>query len=127
MAPTTNFSSGPVLENFSHELDMSNWKPDRTARIKNSNLYLWIVPAQVEGSLQLVDPAFADKPGSGEHANSCAKILAQAHRRSAALSSSLARGQAPVDSAIRPAFLFRKCGMTSAAKSCSMRLVRSLP
>ena len=89
-APTSTSAPAPCLsQNLSHEFDMSNWKPDRTARIKNSNLYLWIVPAQVEGSWQLFDPAFADKPGSGgtckflrEYPGASAPTVRGAKRRS---------------------------------------------
>jgi hypothetical protein len=61
LRPRIYLEPKPGTRVVSHEFDMGNWKPERTARVKNSNLYLWIVPAQVEGTWQLVDPALADK------------------------------------------------------------------
>jgi SAM-dependent methyltransferase len=33
----------------SHEFDMGDWRPDQRQRIGNANIYLWVVPARLQG------------------------------------------------------------------------------
>ena len=69
LLPDVNFRLRPRLlleprpgtRIVSHEFDLGDWKPDRTLKIKSSTLYLWIVPAQVEGRWQLADPGLDEK------------------------------------------------------------------
>lgn len=42
----------------SHAFDMDEWEPDQQDTVEGKTVYLWIVPAQVEGSWKLQD----DKP-----------------------------------------------------------------
>ncbi len=39
----------PGARVVSHDFDMGEWRPDERQRIGTSNIYLWRVPAQVEG------------------------------------------------------------------------------
>lgn len=39
----------PGTRVVSHAFDMEDWKPDEEAEADGSNVYLWIVPAQVQG------------------------------------------------------------------------------
>lgn len=39
----------PGTRVVSHAFDMEDWKPDEEALVDGSNVYLWIVPAQVQG------------------------------------------------------------------------------
>jgi SAM-dependent methyltransferase len=50
----------PGTRVVSHAFDMGDWKPDRTAYV-HSKVYLWTVPAQVQGRWRLE----ADLPGVG--------------------------------------------------------------
>lgn len=40
----------PGTRVVSHRFDMGDWEPDETARIDMRGVYLWIVPAQVDGT-----------------------------------------------------------------------------
>lgn len=39
----------PGTRVVSHAFDMGNWKPDRAANVADKRIYMWIVPAPVEG------------------------------------------------------------------------------
>lgn len=45
----------PGARVVSHAFDMGDWPPDATARVGGPHLYLWIVPARVEGRWRLTD------------------------------------------------------------------------
>ena len=51
----------PGTRVVSHEFDMGDWRADRTVKIKDATLFLWIVPAQVEGLWQLADDAISEE------------------------------------------------------------------
>lgn len=42
----------PGTRVVSHAFDMREWQPDQKAQVSGSNVYLWIVPATVEGAWQ---------------------------------------------------------------------------
>lgn len=42
----------PGTRVVSHAFDMNDWQPDRKAQVSGSYVYLWIVPAPVEGTWQ---------------------------------------------------------------------------
>jgi SAM-dependent methyltransferase len=39
----------PGTRVVSHDFDMGDWRPDQRRRIGTANVYLWIVPARIEG------------------------------------------------------------------------------
>ncbi len=43
----------PGTRIVSHAFDMGDWRPDQEDQVGGSRIYLWIVPAQVEGSWRL--------------------------------------------------------------------------
>ncbi|MCP1727048.1 SAM-dependent methyltransferase [Natronospira proteinivora] len=43
----------PGTRVVSHEFDMGDWPPDQTQTVRNRPLYLWVIPADVEGRWQL--------------------------------------------------------------------------
>lgn len=43
----------PGTRVVSHAFDMEDWKPDEEAVVDGSNVYLWIVPARVQGRWQV--------------------------------------------------------------------------
>lgn len=43
----------PGARVVSHDFNMGDWRADRTQRIGNATVYLWIVPAQVDGRWQM--------------------------------------------------------------------------
>ncbi|MDP8993664.1 MAG: class I SAM-dependent methyltransferase, partial [Pseudomonadota bacterium] len=46
----------PGARVVSHAFDMGDWRPDRTAEVEGAKVFLWIVPARVEGRWTLTDP-----------------------------------------------------------------------
>jgi len=47
----------PGTRVVSHEFDMAEWRPDRRLRAGTANVYLWTVPARIEGRWTLTDGA----------------------------------------------------------------------
>ena len=45
----------PGTRVVSHAYDMGEWRPDRRLRVGTANVYLWIVPARIEGRWLLAD------------------------------------------------------------------------
>lgn len=43
----------PGTRLVSHEFDMREWRPDRTVEVGGSTMYLWVIPARVEGTWAL--------------------------------------------------------------------------
>lgn len=43
----------PGTRVVSHDFSMGEWEPDETAIVNGSNVYMWIVPAQVSGNWQV--------------------------------------------------------------------------
>jgi len=64
LLPKVNLQLRPILLRdlrpgtrvVSHEFSMDDWRPDRSVREKDSNIYLWIVPAQVTGTWTWTPP-----------------------------------------------------------------------
>jgi SAM-dependent methyltransferase len=67
----------PGTRVVSHQFDMGDWKPERTERLSHRSVYLWTVPARVEGRWRLsrngspnigfeLKQRFADIDGSAE-------------------------------------------------------------
>jgi SAM-dependent methyltransferase len=58
LLPKVNLQLRPILLRdlkpgtrvVSHEFSMDDWQPDSSVREKDSNIYLWIIPAQVSGT-----------------------------------------------------------------------------
>lgn len=46
----------PGARVVSHAFDMGDWRPDVAARVGGAKLYLWRVPARIEGDWRLVEP-----------------------------------------------------------------------
>ncbi|HEX8192406.1 MAG TPA: class I SAM-dependent methyltransferase [Allosphingosinicella sp.] len=44
----------PGARVVSHAFDMADWRPDAATRVGGSRLYLWVVPARVEGRWRMV-------------------------------------------------------------------------
>lgn len=61
----------PGARVVSHAFDMGDWRPDAAARVGGSRLYLWIVPARVEGRWQVVR----------ENGGRAELVLRQTHQR----------------------------------------------
>jgi hypothetical protein len=51
----------PGTRVVSHAFDMGDWNPERTEVVEGKTVYLWTVPAKVEGKWQV-----ADKGGNGQ-------------------------------------------------------------
>jgi hypothetical protein len=47
----------PGTRVVSHDYDMGEWRPDRRERVGSANIYLWIVPARVDGRWTLTATA----------------------------------------------------------------------
>jgi hypothetical protein len=47
----------PGTRVVSHDFDMGEWKPDRTATLGNDTIYLWFVPAAVQGTWSFTMPS----------------------------------------------------------------------
>ena len=45
----------PGTRVVSHDFDMGDWRPDQRRRVGTANVYLWIVPARIEGRWTLTD------------------------------------------------------------------------
>lgn len=45
----------PGTRVVSHDFDMGEWRPDRRQRVGAATLYLWLIPARVEGRWTLTD------------------------------------------------------------------------
>src|SRR4030095_2068420 len=58
LLPQVNLQLRPILLRdlkpgtrvVSHEFSMDDWPPDRSVHKEDSNIYLWIIPAQVTGT-----------------------------------------------------------------------------
>jgi SAM-dependent methyltransferase len=69
LLPKVNLQLRPILLRdlrpgtrvVSHEFSMDDWRPDRSVHKEHSNIYLWIIPAQVAG-LWAWTPPGATKP-----------------------------------------------------------------
>jgi SAM-dependent methyltransferase len=69
LLPKVNLQLRPILLRdlrpgtrvVSHEFSMDDWQPDHSVREKDSNIYLWIIPAQVTGTWAWTPPG-ATKP-----------------------------------------------------------------
>jgi hypothetical protein len=64
LLPRVNLQLRPILLRdlrpgtrvVSHDFDMDDWVPDRTITVEGTNLYLWIIPAQVAGTWTWTSP-----------------------------------------------------------------------
>jgi SAM-dependent methyltransferase len=64
LLPKVNLQLRPILLRdlrpgarvVSHEFSMGDWQPDHSVREKDSNIYLWIIPAQVTGTWAWTPP-----------------------------------------------------------------------
>jgi len=45
----------PGARVVSHDFDMGDWRYDQRRRVGNANVFLWTIPAQVEGNWSLAD------------------------------------------------------------------------
>ncbi|MEW6299302.1 MAG: class I SAM-dependent methyltransferase [Thermodesulfobacteriota bacterium] len=68
LLPTVNLKLRPVLLHalrpgarvVSHEFHMDDWRPDRTVRVDDHKVYLWVIPAQVAGDWVSTQPCAPD-------------------------------------------------------------------
>lgn len=71
LRPTILKELAPGTRIVSHAFDMGGWQPDQTDSVGGRNVYMWIVPARVEGQWQLTTADGEDVPVS----------LIQAHQK----------------------------------------------
>lgn len=71
LRPTILKELAPGTRIVSHAFDMGEWQPDQTDSVGGRNVYMWIVPARVQGQWQLKTNGGEDIPVS----------LIQAHQK----------------------------------------------
>lgn len=71
LRPTILKELAPGTRIVSHAFDMGEWQPDQTDSVGGRHVYMWIVPARVEGRWQLTTSDGEDVPVS----------LIQAHQK----------------------------------------------